>query len=166
MSVETTGTPLFERIDHVSLTVPDLAAAAAFYKAVFGAEELFSLGPMDGRDIPPDEQGRDWMATHVNVPDARLSLVMLKLAPNMKLQLVQYDRPKDEARLMPRNCDPGGRHVGFIVSDIDAAAKRLAENGCTVFEQIVVPEGAGAGRFHYVLDPWGNQIELCQYAPA
>ena len=72
--------PHFISVDHISWTVPDLEAALAFYRDVIGAEELYRMGPLDAADMPVDAQGRDWMATHVNVPGAKLTLVMMKLA--------------------------------------------------------------------------------------
>ena len=166
MTAEDSDRPVFERVDHVSWSVPDLEAAVRFYTEVFGARELYRLGPLDARDIPKDEAGRDWMATHVNVADARLTLVMMTLGPNMNFQLAHYERPGSATEAPPRNCDRGGHHLAFAVDDAGKAARYLAAHGCTVFDQIAVDEGPGAGRFHYVLDPWGHQIEICQYPKA
>jgi glyoxylase I family protein len=113
--------------------------------------------------MPAGDNGRDWMATHVNVPDARLTLVMMRLSATLNFQLVGYERPASAAAAPPRNCDRGGHHLAFAVDDVDKAARYLAARGCVVLDQIVVDAGPGAGRFHYVLDPWGHQIELCQY---
>ena len=46
-----------------------------------------------------------------------LSLAMLQLAPNLKVQLVQYDKPADRGKAMPRNCDLGGHHVALLVAN-------------------------------------------------
>jgi len=148
-------------VDHVSWTVPDLDAAVAFYTDAFGAKELFRIGPIDAADIPCDAAGRDWMETHVNVTGARLTLAMLQLAPNLKLQLVQYDKPADRRQELPRNCDRGGHHIGFQVENVEAAAAWLAQRGCKVMESIVMDEGPLAGTTNiYVQDPWGHQLEL------
>lgn len=153
--------PRFLAADHVSWTVPDLAAAVKFYVEVFGASELYRIGPIDAADIPADEQGRDWMQTHVGVQGAKLTLAMLQLAPNLKFQLVQYDKPADRRQTLPRNCDRGGHHLGLLVDDVDAAAAYLQEHGCTVLETIFMSEGPLAGKKNlYVQDPWGHQLEL------
>ena len=153
--------PVFVGVDHVSWTVPDLDAAVRFYVDVFGAAEVYRMGPIDAADIPLDEHGRDWMQTHVNVPGACLSIAMLKLAPNLNFELFQYDKPADRSSALPRNCDRGGHHIAIKVDDVDKAARYLKANGCTVLETIVMEQGPLAGKKNvYFLDPWGHQLEL------
>jgi catechol 2,3-dioxygenase-like lactoylglutathione lyase family enzyme len=168
----TVSRPLFTAVDHVSRTVPDLDAAVSFYVEVFAASELFRIGPIDAADLPPDPQGRDWMERHVGVKGARLTLAMLRLTPNLKLQLVQYDKPCDRRREPPRNCDLGGHHIAFEVADADAAAAYLLSKGCEVLDTIAMDVGPLAGTKNlYVRDPWGLQLELvtasrdCQALP-
>jgi catechol 2,3-dioxygenase-like lactoylglutathione lyase family enzyme len=153
--------PAFVAVDHVSRTVPDLAAAIAFYTETFGATLMYQIGPIDSADIPQDEQGRDWMETHVGVKGAKLTLAMLQLAPNLKLQLVQYDKPADRKQDAPRNCDRGGHHIAFLVKDVNAAAAWLKQRGCKVYESIAMDSGPLAGKTNiYVSDPWGLTLEL------
>ncbi len=153
--------PQFLSVDHISWTVPDLEAAIAFYRDVIGAEELFRMGPLDAADIPVDEQGRDWMETHVGVKGARLTLTMLKLTDNLNFQLVQYDKPADRGQTLPRNCDRGGHHLGLKVDDVDKAIAYLAAHGCTPLETIHIDDGPLAGKKNvYVLDPFGHQLEI------
>jgi glyoxylase I family protein len=126
-----------------------------------GATVLYLIGPIDSSDIPKDAQGRDWMETHVGVKGARLTLAMLQLAPNLKFQLVQYDKPDDRRQVVPRNCDRGGHHVAFLVKDVNAAAAWLRQRGCKVFESIAMDSGPLAGKTNiYVSDPWGHTLEL------
>ncbi|MDR6708645.1 MULTISPECIES: VOC family protein [unclassified Novosphingobium] len=147
--------------DHVSWTVADAEAVARFYIDVFGASELFRMGPIDAADIPPMPDGRDWMAAHVNVPGARLTLIMLRLTETLNFQLVQYDKPDDRSPALPRNCDAGGHHLGLRVDDVPAAAAYLAAHGCTAMEIIEISEGPLAGKKNlYLLDPWGHQLEI------
>jgi len=153
--------PAFLAVDHVSWTVPDLQAAIAFYTEAFGATVLYQIGPIDSADIPKDAQGRDWMETHVGVKGARLTLAMLQLAPNLKFQLVQYDKPDDRRQVVPRNCDRGGHHVALLVKDVNAAAAWLKQRGYKVFESIAMDSGPLAGKTNiYVSDPWGHTLEL------
>jgi catechol 2,3-dioxygenase-like lactoylglutathione lyase family enzyme len=149
--------PRFLAVDHVSRTVPDIQAAIAFYTDAFGASVLFQIGPLDAADMPVGADGKDWMETHVGVKGAKLTLAMLQLAPNLKVQLIQYDKPADRKQVMPRNCDLGGHHLALLVEDIDAAAAWLEQKGCTVLEAI--PMDAGKKNI-YVADPWGHQFEL------
>jgi catechol 2,3-dioxygenase-like lactoylglutathione lyase family enzyme len=156
-----TNKPRFLAADHVSWTVPDLDAAVKFYIDAFGATQLYRIGPIDAADIPKDAQGRDWMETHVGVKGARITLAMLQLLPNLKFQLIQYDKPADRRQDLPRNCDRGGHHLGILVDDVDAAAAYLQSKGCTVLETILLTEGPLAGKKNlYLQDPWGHQLEL------
>ena len=153
--------PEFVAVDHVSWTVPDLEAAVAFYTQTFGATVMYKIGPIDSADIPKDEQGRDWMETHVGVKGARLTLAMLQLAPNLKFQLVQYDKPSERREDPPRNCDRGGHHIAFLVKDVKAAAAYLKQRGCKIYEPIAMDSGPLAGKTNiYVQDPWGHTLEL------
>jgi glyoxylase I family protein len=153
------------RADHVALTVPDLDAAVAFYAGAFEARELFRMGPFDAKDMPRSSDGRDWTDTHVDVPDARLQFAVLELAPGLRLELFAYERPTDVRASAPRNCDVGGHHVGLVVDDLEAARSELRDRGVTVLEPIVIDEGPMAGtRSAYVVDPWGNHLELVAYA--
>jgi catechol 2,3-dioxygenase-like lactoylglutathione lyase family enzyme len=158
---DTPERPNFLAADHVSWTVPDLEAAATFYKDVFGANELFRLGPIDAADIPLGADGRDWMESHVNVKGGKLTLVMLKLFDNLNFQLVQYDKPSDVRQELPRNCDRGGHHLGILVDDVPKAIAYLEAHGCKAMDIIDITEGPAAGKKNvYVLDPWGHQLEL------
>ena len=148
--VDATGTPDRPTIlaaDHVSWTVAELEPAVAFYRDVLGAEELFRLGPLDAADMPAEADGRDWMAAHVGVAGAKLTLVMMRLAPNLNFQLVRYDKPADRRMEPPRSCEATGRY--------------LAAHGCEVMAVIEAPEGPLAGKKNlYVRDPFGNSLEI------
>ena len=154
-----------QRADHIGLTVPDLEAAVAFYVDVMGAQELFRMGPFDSADLPRSADGRDWTEAHVNVRDARVRFVMLQLAPGLRLELFAYERPADARPTPPRNCDAGGHHIGLQVDSLDDAVAVLRGRGVTVLEPIVIDEGPMAGtRSAYVVDPWGNHVELVEEA--
>jgi len=157
--------PGFARIDHVSRTVPDLEAAVDFYTAVFGARLLYRMGPFDAADLPAEADGRDWTAAHLDVPGARLEIAMLQLAPNLMLELFQYDKPEDACKTPPRNCDCGGHHLAFKVENLEAACAYLARHGCRILAgPIAMESGPTAGsRAQYVVDPWGQYMELMEY---
>ena len=157
--------PGFKHVDHVSITVPDLEAATAFYCKVFGAEVAYRMGPFDAAEMPRMDDGADWTEAHVDVPAAKLSIAMLKLAPNLMIELFQYDKPDTARRTPPRNCDYGGHHLAFRVENIEAAVAYLQENGCKALAgPIVMDEGPTVGaRAQYLIDPWGNYMELMEY---
>jgi glyoxylase I family protein len=157
--------PGFSHVDHVALTVPDLDQGVKFYCEVIGAKELYRLGPFDAAEMPRMPDGRDWCDAHINVAGARLNIAMLQLGPNVMLELFQYERPTDARTTPPRNCDLGGHHIALKVENIEAAAAYLKERGLRVLAgPTLLPEGPAAGlRFQYVLDPWGNQLELIEF---
>lgn len=156
-----TDRPNFLAADHVSFTVPDLEAAIAFYVDVFGAEELFRFGPIDADEIPRDDEGRDFMETHVGIPGARLALAMLRLTDNLNLQLVKYDKPAGRRTDRPRHCDAGGHHLALRVDDVEKASAYLEARGCEVQQIIAIEAGPLAGKKNlYVRDPFGNPLEI------
>jgi hypothetical protein len=59
----------------------------------------------------------------------------------------------------------GGHHIAFKVHDLEAAKSYLADHGCKVVDgPIVLDHGPCATtRVNYVLDPFGNQLELVEY---
>ena len=155
--------PGLRGIDHVGITVPDVEAAVTFYSTLLGAKEVFRLGPFDSRDFP-DVNGKDWSLAHVNVADARFTIVMLQLPNGDRLELFQYDRPDDRRKQPPRNCDYGGHHIAFRVDNVSAVIAKGAALGLTFMAgPIVMTEGPAAGQsINYCLDPWGNQLELVE----
>jgi len=158
------GLPGCRRVDHVAITVPDLNAAIQFYSEVFGGREVWRLGPLDSAQLPRASDGRDWTDAYLNVPGARLTFAMLDVPPNMKLELFEYELPKDARHQPPRNCDWGGHHIAFAVDDLEAAVEYVKSKGLRLMEGPIVAEYPPVGALvNYVLDPWGNQIELIQY---
>lgn len=156
--------PGFKRVDHISLTVPDARKAAQFYCDVFGATALYELGPFDARDLPAQEDGSDWTDAHIDVPDARLEFAVVEMG-GLNLEFTQYERPADVREEAPRNCDPGGHHIGLEVDDIAIATAYLAENRVHMLAgPIEIPTEAPSGGMlcRYFADPWGNQLELIQ----
>lgn len=159
------GVPGLSHVDHIGLTVPNLDDAVTFYTEVFGGTELYRLGPFGPDDRPPLPDGRDWSEAHLNVPAAVRTISMVKIGPNLMLELFQYDAPAGRRTTPPRNWDYGGHHIAFKVADLEAAKAYLEGNGCKVMEgPIMLDDGPCAGlRVNYVLDPWGNQLELVEY---
>jgi len=149
------------RVDHVGWTVAQLDPVIDFYQRVFGAKMLYRLGPIDAADIPREPDGRDWTQAHVGVENAQLELAFLKLPGDVHLELFRYFRP-GSTTTEPLRCNHvGSNHLGIEVADIDAAAQRLRDHGCTVMERIAFDEGPTAGaQFQYLFDPWGNILEL------
>jgi len=165
---DSSARPLIGPIDHLGLTVPDLEAAVEFYTAALGGRLLYRLGPFDSREL--SEGGVDWTEAHVAVPDARYDIAMLGFADGPLIEFFEYVRPEGRGAA-PRNNDVGGHHIAFAVTDLAVAvAQVVANGGIAQAGPIVVPAGADdsgswpAIEVNYVLDPWGNQLELVHYS--
>lgn len=156
-------------IDHVGLTVPDLDAAVDFYRRAVYARELFRLGPFDAREMPASGDG-DWTAAHIGVADARFNVAMLGFESGALLELFAYDRPDDRGTMPPRNCDLGGHHIAFEVKDLSAAVDHIVQCGGRALAGPINVEAGQDSKYkwpalqvNYVLDPWGNQLEVIFY---
>lgn len=143
-------------VDHVGLTVPDLDQAVSFFVDVFGAEELYR-----SRRGPDAE----FLPLHFGVAeDAALHLSMLRMPPNLNIELFQWSAATQETR-RPLPSDAGGHHLAFEVEDVDAAVAVLERiEGVEVLghvKQVGEDSPTVAGnRWTYFLSPWGLMIEL------
>jgi methylmalonyl-CoA/ethylmalonyl-CoA epimerase len=94
-------------LDHVSIVVPDLAAAIARLEAVYGLEA--------GEPKVNEEQG------------VRLAWIEL---PNAKLELMEPTRPDSPvARFLERNPQGGIHHFCLSVDDLSSVLGALAGHG-------------------------------------
>jgi catechol 2,3-dioxygenase-like lactoylglutathione lyase family enzyme len=156
MRNDVAGIPGLQHLDHVGLTVPDLDSAVAFFVEQMGAEELYR-----------SKRGPDTIFMPANFavdPDASLELSMLRLPPNINIELFQWSgngRRSDA----PRAGDAGGHHLCFVVDDVDAAVAHLARSpGVRILGEVkeVGPDSmhVAGNRWTYFLTPWGLQLEL------
>ena len=101
-----------EQIDHAAWTVPDLDAAIAFYKRLFGARQLYRLGPINSADLPRSALGKDWTHAHLDVSDAKLELAFLVLPNGFHIELFAYEQPASDtptgSEVQPCGCTPSG----------------------------------------------------------
>ncbi|MBE7213247.1 MAG: VOC family protein [Gluconacetobacter diazotrophicus] len=150
------GIPGARDVDHVGLTVPDLDQAVKFFVDVLGADLLWTDGPTS------DPHG-DSMAKKLGVdPRASMRLAMLRLGPNLNVELLEYHAPDQNIR-MPLNSDVDVPHLAFYVDDVEVASKYLEEHGCYLLGgPNVTPEGnPRAGQvMRYAVTPWRFTIEL------
>ena len=132
------GLPGLAGADHIGITVPDLEAATRFFVDVIGCKVTFEVGPFASDD--------DWMQQHLGVdPRSKIDkLRMLKCANGPAIELFEYE-VKDQKKAVPKNSDVGGHHVGFYVTDLDAAVAHLRRNGVKVLgEPTSMNEGPSA----------------------
>jgi len=158
MTTASTGLPGLRRLDHIGITVPDLAEATAFLVDVLGCEYMYTLGPFR------DDTG-DWMREHLNChPRAVMrELHFFSCGGQAVFEVFEYAAP-DHRTTPPRNSDVGGHHVALYVDDLDAAVAYLKSRGVTMLGEPTVSKGSSEGqRWVYFLAPWGMQFELVSY---
>jgi catechol 2,3-dioxygenase-like lactoylglutathione lyase family enzyme len=150
------GLPGIQYVDHAAYTVPDLDEAVSFFVDVLGAEELYR-----------SKRGPDatFMPANFDVPsDAALELSMLRLPPNLNIELFEW-QTADRRTEHPRHSDRGGHHLCFVVDDVDQAVSHLKRvPGVRVLgerKEVAGDSPAVAGnRWIYFLTPWGLLMEL------
>ena len=98
------------RLNHVAIAVPDLAAAAARYRDMLGAQVA-----------PPQD-----------LPEHGVTVVFIEL-PNSKIELLEplgADSPI--AAYLAKNPAGGMHHICYEVDDIRQAGERLVEQGARI----------------------------------
>ena len=98
------------RLNHVAIAVPDLTAAAALYRDVLGAE----------------------VSAPVAMPEHGVTTVFVTLA-NTKIELLQpLGEASPIAGFLARNTAGGIHHLCYEVDDVEAAGRRLQDQGMRV----------------------------------
>jgi catechol 2,3-dioxygenase-like lactoylglutathione lyase family enzyme len=156
---QVTTVPGLLGIDHVGITVPDVAAAAAWFEHVLGGSNPLTFGPFS------DPTG-DFMTQLVDV-DARAvveQIRMVRLGDGPGVELFQYTAP-DQDKTFRKNSDWGGHHIAFYVRHIDKAVEYLQAQGAQKrFGPFPVTGGPAAGQtINYFRTPFGTDIELISY---
>lgn len=146
-------------INHIGLTVPDIAAAETFFIDVLGCQKATAFGPFR------DDEG-NFMNDLLDVdPRAVINQIsLLRCGFGSNIELFDYDAP-DQKEVRPRNSDIGGHHIAFYVDDINAAAQYLKAKGVrTLMGPLPVNEGPAAGQaIIYFFAPWGLQMEAISF---
>lgn len=146
-------------VNHIGLTVPDIAEAEAFFTDVLGCQKATSFGPFR------DDEGT-FMQDLLDVdPRAVINQIsLLRCGFGSNIELFDYSAP-DQKEVRPRNSDIGGHHVAFYVDDINAAAEYLKSKGIrTLMGPLPVEQGPAAGQaIIYFFAPWGLQMEAISF---
>ena len=131
-----TGTPA-PRFGHVAFRVPDLERSIAWYKAAFGAREIF----------------------RANRDDGATQLVYLEFAPGQCIELF----PDGQHPIVEPEAPIGYAHFCLVVDDLAAMLAHLAARSVA---PAAPPRAGRAGqRLAFIADPDGNRIELMEIPP-
>ncbi len=130
------------RLNHVALAVPDLDAAAAYYRTVLGAA----------------------VSAPLDMPEHGVTVVFITL-PNCKIELLEALGPASPiAAFMARNPAGGMHHMCYEVENIERTRDALVQSGARILGDGKAKIGAH-GKPVLFLHPagsFGTMIELEQ----
>lgn len=146
-------------IDHVGITVPNIAVAAAWLEQKLGFINPLTFGPFS------DPTG-DFMTQLVDVDKRAVveQIRVLRGGNGPGIELFQYTSP-DQDRSFRLNSDWGGHHVALYVRHIDKGVDFLqGQAGTKLFGPVTLTDGPAAGQsINYFHDPFGTDVELISY---
>jgi catechol 2,3-dioxygenase-like lactoylglutathione lyase family enzyme len=146
-------------INHIGITVPDMAQAETFFADVLGCQKAMAFGPFS------DDQG-NFMQDLLDVDPRAVveQITLMRCGFGSNIELFKYTAP-DQKTVTARNSDIGGHHIAFYVDDINAAAEYLKDKGIrTLMGPLPVNEGPAAGQsIIYFFSPWGLQLEAISF---
>ena len=138
------GRPVFLRIDHVGIAVPDLDEALAWYAETFGLHSVHE-------EVNEDQGVREAMLA---VGDG-----------TTRIQLLAPLRPDSAIAKFLDRSGPGVQQVAYTVQDVEAAADALRAKGLRLlYEQ--PRRGTSGSRVNFVhpKDAGGVLVELVEPA--
>ena len=143
---------------HIGITVPNIQEGIDFFKAVFGAVDVFRTGPFDVDDN--FMQHRLGAGANTKIRD----LVFLRCGIGPSIELFEYSG-EDSAARPKRVSEVGGMHLCFEVEDVYASAERLKATGIEFLEgPNTVEDGPLAGfSWIYFASPWGQMLEIASF---
>jgi methylmalonyl-CoA/ethylmalonyl-CoA epimerase len=136
--------PLFRKIDHVGIAVPDLDEAIAFYRDTFGVVSV--------HEEVNEAQGVREAMLAVGDGETRIQL----LAP--------LDESSTIAKFLDRN-GPGIQQLAYTVDDIESTSDALRSRGLRLLYDEPRPGTAGSRvNFIHPKDAGGVLVELVEPA--
>lgn len=148
---------LFLRLANVGLHVADIERSLTFYRDVLGMRVHVDSGWDGSPSVLALSGNAD--ATAIRI----VNLVTALPGNTSSITLVQLTGT-DRRPVTPRFQDPGGVHLAFAVTDLDAALSALTAYGVTPVAEPGEVAGGGAGhaRVAFLRDPDGFFVELVQ----
>lgn len=148
-------------IDHIGLTVPDIAIAERFIIDGLGGEFIYE---MLGAHQPP--LGGAEVERAIGLPaGAQVDVIrMYRVGTGPGIELFHYTATGQ--RDAPRASDFGWQHLAFYVDDLDAAIDRAVSAGGELLAppwNMIGNEGGAGNRFCLMRSPFDALIELITY---
>jgi catechol 2,3-dioxygenase-like lactoylglutathione lyase family enzyme len=146
-------------MDHVGITVPDIAEARAWFEDVIGCWTPLKFGPFSD---PTGTFMQDLLEVDPRAVIPEIN--MLRCGTGSNIELFEYISPDQDTRLA-RNSDFSGHHLAFYVEDIDVAVAYMEAKGVRkLFGPFPVTGGPAAGQsINYFQAPFGTYVELISY---
>ncbi|MFE1319254.1 VOC family protein [Kitasatospora phosalacinea] len=146
------------RAAHVGISVSDLDASIAFYRALTGNDPVVADETM--HSVP--------FGRSQGLPTAKLRYATINLDNSLGIDLIQFQDPVGEPTRGAAN-RPGSMHLCFKVDDLDAVHRRMADAGYdflgapyTFLPGEVTPDAALGTKVAYFNDPDGTNLEIIQ----
>jgi catechol 2,3-dioxygenase-like lactoylglutathione lyase family enzyme len=157
-NVEVTKVPGLLGIDHIGITVPNVAQAAKWFEDVLGFSAPLTFGPFsDTGSFMHDLLDVDPRAVVEQITSVRGGN-----GPNV--ELFQYSAPGQD-QTFRKNSDWGGKHIAFYVRHMDKAIEYMEAKGVEkLLGPLAVTDGPAAGQtINYFRTPFGTFVELISY---
>lgn len=155
---ERAARPEIRGIDHVGVTVPDIAAATTFLQDAFGARALYDVQSADAPPMAGEETERQ-LGLPKGARIVHMRLVRIGASANIELFEVEGVDQASPAGI----ADPGLQHLAIYADDIAAACLRFTEAGGVLLSDahpLANAEDGPNNRGVYGRAPWGMLIEL------
>lgn len=153
----------FRGIEHIGMTVPDIAAAEQFFITAFGAKRLYAL--VDHGEDP--QQPEDLFAINGLLPGTQIiAMRMMALGNGPNVELFELaDNGEGDGKAAGIN-DRGLHHFSIYVDDIEEAARAFEQAGGIMTKGPVPMFRQEEGKGNYVWFgrfPWGTWLELITF---
>ncbi|MCX7863763.1 MAG: VOC family protein [Novosphingobium sp.] len=137
-------------MNHVGISVSNIERTIAFYRDMFGLEEMVPVFPFGGADF----------SAIMGLENAQGRMTMIGKG-DIRLELFEFSHP-EPTRRDPNYpvSDHGYSHFGFEVDDIDAVYERLLAAGVPIHCPVV--QFTGGIRAIYARDPDGYVFEVLE----
>lgn len=149
------GQPL--AMNHVGITVPDIAGAVAWYQDVFDCYQLTQIGEakVDGSyfgEICSDVFKQEFES---------VLMAHLVTANGAGLEFFQFKKPET---VTPENTfkfwQSGIQHIALTTNDIQATVEKIKSKGGKIISKVWPVYKNKPYSFVFCQDPWGTVIEL------
>jgi catechol 2,3-dioxygenase-like lactoylglutathione lyase family enzyme len=146
-------------VDHMGVTVPDVAKARQWFVNVIGCTAPLRFGPFADPTGPVMKNllgvNRRAVVQHINV---------VRCGTGSSIELLQYKAPHQN-RAFARNSEFAGHHVAFYVTDLPKAVAYMKAHHVRKFlGPFPVNAGPAAGQsINYFRTPFGLYVELISY---